>query len=74
MQRMRYTVYDTEAHKYLERATQVMGTDEHLHTEWTRRADRAQRFPGRKSAEAMVRKLGGYSQIVIKNSRGEIVG
>lgn len=44
-----------------------------LVTEWTRRVENAQDFPGKKSAEAMVRKLGGYSELVVKNGKGEII-
>lgn len=71
--RMRYTVYDTGQRKYLRLATQPMGCEDQLVTEWTRHAERAQGFPGKKSAEAMVRKLGGYSEFVVKNGNGEVV-
>ena len=69
----RYTVYDTEAGKYLERATEMPGWPGVLVTDWTRRPERAQRFPGVKSARRMVDKLGRDQALVIKNERGEII-
>lgn len=71
--KMKYTVYNTVLRKYLQLATQPMGCEDQLVTEWTRHAERAQGFPGKKSAEAMVRKLGGYSEFVVKNGSGEVV-
>lgn len=71
--RMRYTVYDTARREYLKRAEQPLGSDSELVTDWTRRAENAMRFPGIKSAEAMVAKLGRYSEFVVKNERGEII-
>ena len=71
---LRYTVYDTWQHKYLRQATQPLGTADQLHTEWTRHPERAQRFPGIKSADAMLEKLGRFSEFVIINGKGEIVG
>lgn len=71
--RMRYTVYDTGQKKYLRLATQPLGSESKLVTEWTRHVEREQGFPGKKSAEAMVRRLGGYSEFVVKNARGEII-
>ena len=71
--RMKYTVYDTGRRKYLASATDPLGSGKELVTEWTRKAERAQKFPGKKSAEAMVRKLGSFSEFVVKNSRGELI-
>lgn len=69
----RYTVYDTEAGKYLQRATELPGWPGVLATEWTRHRAKAQRFPGVKSARRMVDKLGNYSEFVVKNGKGEII-
>jgi len=69
----RYTVYDTEAGKYLQRATEMPGWPGVLVTDWTRRPERAQRFPGVKRARRMVDKLGRDQALVIKNERGEII-
>lgn len=73
MPKMKYTVYNTELRRYLKRVTQPLGCASEVVTEWTRRVEMAQGFPGKKSAEAMVRRLGGYSELVVKNSRGEII-
>ena len=74
MRKLRYTIYDTAAKKYLERAEQPLGNERQLATQWTRHPERAQRFPGIKSADAMLEKLGRYSEFIIINGRGEIVG
>ena len=71
--RLRYTVYDTNARRYLKYAEQPMGTDSELVTDWTRRAENAMRFPGVKSAAAMVAKLGRYNNFVVKNEKGDVV-
>lgn len=71
--RLRYTVYDTEARKYLKSAEQPLGSGSEIVTDWTRREENAMRFPGVKSAFAMVLKLGGTAQLVVKNERGQIV-
>ena len=73
MPKMKYTVYNTEIHRYLERATQPLGCESELVTVWTRRVELAQGFPGKKSAEAMVRRLGSFSELVVKNGQGGIV-
>ena len=73
MPKMKYTVYNTEIRKYLKRAIQPLGCESELVTEWTRRVENAQGFPGKKSAEAMVRRLGSYSELVVKNGKGEII-
>lgn len=70
---MKYTVYNTEIHKYLRRATLPLGCENEIVTEWTSRVEKAQGFPGKKSAEAMVRKLGSFSEFVVKNAKGEII-
>ena len=69
----RYTVYDTEAGKYLQRATEMPGWPGVLVTDRTRHPERAQRFQGVKSARRMVDKLGRDQALVIKNERGEII-
>lgn len=74
MPKTRYTVYNTEIRRYLRRATLPLGSESEVVTEWTRRAEDAQSFPGKKSAEAMVRRLGSFSELVVKNAKGEIVG
>ena len=74
MRKLRYTIYDTWQKKYLERAEQPPWNERQLATQWTRHPERAQRFPGIKSADAMLEKLGRYSEFIIINGRGEIVG
>ena len=71
--KMRYAIYDTWQRKYLEQATQVIGSSKQLHTKWTLRRSEAQMFPGIKSADAMLEKLGRDSTLVIINGQGEIV-
>lgn len=72
---LKYTVYDTERRRYLQRVTAPTGDrNTAIVTEWTRDPAEAARFPGVKSAESVVRLLGSYSNIVIKNARGEIIG
>lgn len=72
MRKLRYAVYDTETGKYL-RVALLLGP--HLRvTKWTRRPEKAQRFPGIKSAQSMVDALGDWNNIVILNARGVIVG
>jgi len=73
MARPRYTVYDTMRREYLKCAEQPLGTVGQLVTRWTRDAGEAMRFQGIKTAEAMVAKLGRYSEFVVKNERGEII-
>lgn len=72
--KLRYAIYDTWRHRYLEQVAQPLGSAEQLHTQWTKRAEKAQRFPGIKSADAMLEKLGRFSEFVIVNGKGEIVG
>lgn len=71
--KLRYGVYDTEQRVWLAKATLPVGDDGAMVTEWTKRDEKALRFPGIKSAMAMVRKLGSYSQFVVKNEKGDIV-
>lgn len=70
---MKYTVYNTEIHKYLKQATQPLGCESEIVTKWTRKVELAQKFPGKKSAEAMVRRLGSLSEFVVKNAQGVII-
>ncbi len=72
--KLRYAIYDTWQHKYLETAIQVTGSSDQLHTKWTARREKAQLFPGIKSADAMLEKLGRVSELVIMNLQGGIVG
>ena len=71
MKGMRYRIFDTETNKYLKRATQVGGDPRVIFTEWTRNPERAQGYPGMKSARAMRDKLGG--KLTIHNTRGREV-
>lgn len=70
---LKYTVYDTQKREYLERVETPDQDKDHLVTYWTRDQRKAARFPGRKSAEAVVRMLGSYSEFVVKNAKGEII-
>lgn len=72
--KLRYGVYDTEQRVWLARAELPAGDDGAMVTEWTKRAEKALRFPGIKSADAMLEKLGRFSEFVIVNGKGEIVG
>ena len=74
MTQYRYTVYDTGRREYLERVERPTGDDRAVVTVWTKKVERAAKFPGVKSAAAIVRLLGNYSQFVIKNREGVIVG
>lgn len=73
MTQPRYTVYDTERREYLEQITNPTGEAGAIVTEWTKKTDRAAKFPGVKSASAVVRLLGSYSQFVVKNAKGDII-
>ena len=72
--RLRYTVYNTALRRYLESASMPDGDPRAIVTKWTGHPERALRFPGVKSALGMVARLGNYSEFVVKNERGEIVG
>ena len=69
----RYTVYDTTRREYLVRVERPIDDANQIVTEWTRDAGAAARFPGVKSAAAVVRLLGCYNNFVVKNQKGEIV-
>ena len=73
MTQPRYTVYDTDRRQYLMRVTTPTGDRAALVTEWTRDPEKAARFQGVKSASAVVRMLGNYSQFVVKNAKGEVI-
>ena len=73
MTQLRYTVYDTARREYLARMESPTEDRDAIVTTWTRDADKAARFPGVKSAAAVVRALGSYSQFVVKNAKGEII-
>ena len=73
MTQPRYTVYDTEKREYLQRITAPTGDHAAVVTEWTKDPEKAARFPGVKSASAVVRMLGCYSQFVVKNAKGEVI-
>ena len=74
MTRHRYTVYDTARHEYLRCVSMPTGDERGIVTHWTRYIENAMKFPGIKTAQKMVNRLGSYSEFVIKNERGEIVG
>lgn len=71
--KMRYTVYDTERREYLRVILRPTDDPGNIVTKWTKSEEDAAHFPGIKSAEAVVRVLGSYSQFVVKNAKGEIV-
>ncbi len=71
--KLRYGVYDTSRKVWLYQMEMPVDGIGAAVTTWTREADKAMRFPGIKSAMAMVRKLGSYSQFVVKNEKGDIV-
>lgn len=70
----RYTVYDTSRRMYLRRIERPTGSPDAIVTDWTRDPTEAARFPGVRTAMAVVRMLGSYSEFVVKNARGEIIG
>lgn len=74
MRKPRYAVYDTETNEYLQEVLLPFGSTRVRVTRWTRHPKEAQRFPGIKSAQAMVDALGNDSNIVILNGKGVIVG
>ena len=43
-------------------------------TEWTKDPEQAARFQGAKTAAVVVRLLGNYSNFVVKNAKGEVIG
>jgi hypothetical protein len=59
--KLRYGIYDTARHVWLRQAILPTGDGSAMVTEWTQRPEKALRFPGVKSAEAMLEKLGGVS-------------
>ena len=71
--KLRYGIYDTARHMWLQQAILPTGDGSAMVTEWTQRPEKALRFPGVKSAEAMLEKLGRFSEFVIINGKGEIV-
>ena len=74
MKRRRYTIYDTDRREYLELAELPLGDPRQMSTKWPRGQREAYRFTSIKAAQAMLNRLGNYSEFVIKNERGEIVG
>lgn len=72
--KMRYAVYNTARHVWLREAIMPTGDGSAMVTAWTQRPEKAQRFPGIKSADGMLEKLGRFSEFVIVNGKGEIVG
>ena len=74
MTRHRYTVYDTARHEYLQ-SVELPNEDRMcLVTHWTKNVDEALKYQGVKGAMCALNLLGNYSEFVIKNERGEIVG
>ena len=74
MTRHRYTVYDTSRREYLRCVELSTGDERGMVTHWTKLPEAAMRFPGVKTAAKMVVRLGSYSEFVVKNEKGEIVG
>ena len=72
--KLRYGIYDTARKAWLRRMEAPVDGVGAVVTTWTKRAEHAQRFPGIKSADGMLEKLGRFSEFVIVNGRGEIVG
>lgn len=73
MRKPRYTVYNTSLRKYLETSVMPGGDPSATVTTWTSHPERALKFSGAKGARAMVARLGGYSEFVVKNAKGEII-
>ena len=69
-----YTVYDTDRREYLEIMNLPLGDPRQMATKWTRRREEAYRFQSRRAALEIVNRLGNYSEFVVKNEKGEIVG
>ena len=72
--KLRYAIYDTWHKAWLRRMDVPVDGIGAAVTTWTRRPEEAQRFPGIKSADAMLGKLGRFSEFVIVNGKGDIVG
>lgn len=72
MKRLRYRIYDAEAHRFLRAVEQIDGNPLAVFTTWTHHTERAQLFPGVKSARQMRGKLGGRDLIII-NERGKVI-
>ena len=77
MKKKRYAIYDTWRREYLKELL-LMRTDDGGYAvvgmEGTKDPAEALRFPGTKSAEQTRERLGAWSELVILNARGEIVG
>lgn len=71
--KLRYAIYDTWHKAWLRQATPSDDGRHILATAWTFHPDEALRFPGIKSADAMLEKLGRFSELVIVNRKGDIV-
>ena len=74
MTRHRYTVYDTGRHEYLERVELPNGDRMGMVTYWTDKVEDALKYQGIKGAQCMLNLLGNYSEFIIKNENGEVVG
>ena len=69
MRKLRYTVRDTDTGAYLAEAEILLPGI--MASTWTRHRDKAQRFPGVKSARNMADRLGGNGALEIYNGKGE---
>lgn len=75
MRKPRYAIYDTARRRYLLRVTLPdPDSPRVMITTWTEREAQALRFPGIKSAQGMLDRLGNWNNLVIINRRGGIVG
>lgn len=77
MRKARYSIYDTFREEYLQELL-MMRTDDGGYAvvgmKGTRDPAEAMRFPGVKSAESVRMRLGAWSELVILNAKGVIVG
>ena len=77
MRKPRYSIYDTFRREYLQELL-LMRTDDGgfavVGMKGTRDPAEALRFPGIKSAEGVRVRLGAWSELVILNAKGVIVG
>lgn len=70
----RYAIFDTDSNQYLMRVEMLTVDGKVTYTLWTKNPAEAQRFPGIKSAFALMMRIGTRTNLIIRNGRGMRVG
>lgn len=75
MKKLRYSIYDVAAKKYLSEFHRPVSEVDVAVTNWTRKPQCAMRFPGTKSARNVARWLDDNSHggCIVLNAKGNIV-